>query len=200
MKTGQIMTSTALTRAYDRYWSRVLRDGFLDAEPTEKTEAGKRKPQRYKVLKDLPMLEEYRQLKNQHYTTTVGDLVSDAFSEIQCLSEEMQEWYDNLPEGFQQSERGERVQEAADALSYLDEVDVPEEFQDLKAVYIPAFEIESRRDRASEVSSMLQTAAETIRQFMEDESKADEYDDGIADQLEETASSVDDVEFPGMYG
>lgn len=43
-------------------------------------------------------------------------LIQEAMSIIDCAAEEEREAYDNLPEGIQYSERGERMEEAAEAL------------------------------------------------------------------------------------
>lgn len=40
----------------------------------------------------------------------------DAKSEVEALRDEMQEWYDNMPENLQGGAKGEEVQAAVDAL------------------------------------------------------------------------------------
>jgi uncharacterized coiled-coil DUF342 family protein len=44
---------------------------------------------------------------------------ADAASEIESLKDELQEWYDNLPESFQNGEKGEQLQSAIDELESL---------------------------------------------------------------------------------
>lgn len=46
-------------------------------------------------------------------------LVDDAKCEVEALRDELQEWYDNLPENFQQGDKGQQLEEA---ISNLDEV------------------------------------------------------------------------------
>jgi hypothetical protein len=46
-------------------------------------------------------------------------LASDAKDEFQQLLDELQEWLDNLPESFQQGEKGETLQTAIDSLEEL---------------------------------------------------------------------------------
>jgi rubrerythrin len=62
--------------------------------------------------------------------TTVEDIASDIIEAIRELSEEKQESFDNMPEGLQQGETGERLQEAADELSNwadeFDNIDLPD--------------------------------------------------------------------------
>ncbi len=45
--------------------------------------------------------------------------VEDARSEVEALKDELQEWYDNLPEAFQGGEKGEQLQTAIDALEEI---------------------------------------------------------------------------------
>lgn len=52
-------------------------------------------------------------------------MIEDAKSEVESLRDELQEWYDNLPEQFQNGSKGEEIQEAIDALEQL-ETDIGE--------------------------------------------------------------------------
>lgn len=50
--------------------------------------------------------------------------LSDIQNDIECISEDEQEAFDNLPESLQYSERGDNMQEAIDNLDYaLDSLD-----------------------------------------------------------------------------
>lgn len=44
--------------------------------------------------------------------------LSDIQNDIECISEDEQEAFDNLPESLQYSERGDNMQEAIDNLDY----------------------------------------------------------------------------------
>ena len=44
------------------------------------------------------------------------DLIDQALYAIECVKDEEQESFDNMPEGFQGSERGERMEEIIDTL------------------------------------------------------------------------------------
>lgn len=46
-------------------------------------------------------------------------LVGDAKSEFESLRDELQEWYDNLPENFQNGDKGNDLQTAIDELENL---------------------------------------------------------------------------------
>lgn len=45
--------------------------------------------------------------------------VQDAMSEVECLKDELQEWYDNLPENFQQGDKGSQLEYAISNLDSL---------------------------------------------------------------------------------
>jgi len=47
--------------------------------------------------------------------------IESGVQEIRDLAEEMREWFDNMPENLQGSDRGTRVEEAADTLEQFDE-------------------------------------------------------------------------------
>lgn len=57
--------------------------------------------------------------KLEDIRTTLEDLKCD----VECIMEEEQEAYDNLPESLQESERGCNMQENIDDLSYAIDVD-----------------------------------------------------------------------------
>jgi hypothetical protein len=46
-------------------------------------------------------------------------LVDDAKAEIESLKEEVENWYDSLPEGFQNGEKGDQLQEAMNGLDEI---------------------------------------------------------------------------------
>lgn len=46
-------------------------------------------------------------------------LVGDAATQVEELKDELQSWYDNLPENFQQGDKGEALQTAIDQLESI---------------------------------------------------------------------------------
>lgn len=60
------------------------------------------------------------QRKPKRYETTAIDAIESGAEEIVELADEMRSWYDNMPENFQNGERGEAVNEAADTLEGCD--------------------------------------------------------------------------------
>lgn len=201
-KTTQPFTRVFLRNTYGSHAWSYLRD-YLKALPRER-----KKPQKYIWSRTAPTVEEAAELRVKHFTTTLADLVSDAFSEIESLAGEMQEWYDNMPENFQQGDKGSEVEEAKDALENISTVELSGEAAKLTTVYIPAEDIESRGDRINDCVARLHHAAEALRDELQtlidsapDDApcKDDEGWGDIADELEGAAQEADGISFPGMY-
>lgn len=202
--TGKIVTSSALRKEFCAHFPTVLGNGYLEQQPRKGREHVK-----YKIKKALPTREEYAALRNEKFTVTVQDLISDGYGEAQTLAEEMQEAFDNMSESLQGGDVGQRREEAASTLSDLQEPDVPENCSKLPAVFLPATDTSSRAKRAAEAADHLNHAAVAIRDLFDNWEQGvgvDALVDGnqealdLADQLENDAQTLGDVEFPGMYG
>lgn len=162
-KKDDIIGIRKLRSAFDEHVFLVLGNSLQRMENTAKG-----KPAQYKVVADLPTYAEYQQLKRKKFTTTAADLMATAWEELQSLSEEMRSWHDNLSESLQQTEVGQSVGEVADELEgYEDPNQMTDILDEIEVVYLPAIDVSSRSKRASEAGSMLQAAAEAIRNFIE---------------------------------
>jgi len=106
------LSKIKLNKQYGRYWSQVLL-----YEP-----AGKGW---FEVAK-LPTEEEYKQALRKKFSFDVGDLLEDAKSEVESLCGELQDWYDNLPPGFQSGDKGDQLQEAISTLENISFPDLPD--------------------------------------------------------------------------
>jgi len=166
------------------------------------------------ILKDLPTNEEYQKLLKKHYTTTAGSLISDAYSELECLKDELQDWYDNLPPQFQDGDKGSILQDSISSLENFSEPDVPKFAEELPVFYLPALGINSRASRCSEASNMLQAALDACEEKIAyldinwsdmpglTQEKAEEYSaelQELVDSLGEIIGETDGIEFPGMF-
>ena len=155
-------------------------------------------------------------MKKFWFTKSAADLMNDAYAEITALGEEMNEWYNNLSEGLQQTDKAERINSAAEALEGIDSQDPTDLMTDIEVYHLPMLDALSRADRLSEATSILNDVAGAVHDFVseqranapeeeseeEPEYSEDDLDevDRIADQCESDASELDSVEFPGMYG
>lgn len=177
--------------------------GLLNILPRARKEQ-----QKYAWKGAAPTKEEADVLKAKYFTTTLDDLVGGAFSDLEELANEMQEWYDNMPENFQNGDRGSEVQDTQDTLSNIVSVEIPEKAATIKVMYIPAEDISSRGARCQDASARLQVAADELRSALQDLVDAapedapyvdDEGWGDIADELETAGQDADGVSFPGMY-
>ena len=211
IKVGEICGPARLYNEFDKYANQVLSGDFLQKITND--EMAKKSRIKYKILKQLPTREEYNRMRDQRFRTTVDALICDAFSEIESLADEMRSWFDNLSEGLQSADRGQRVEQAADALESLSQPDMTELVDKIQAVFLPELKATSRTARATEAADMLRTASQKLTDWMDDleenqesvtidgvEYKFDLSDiESIRDDAEEAANELEGVEFPGMY-
>ncbi len=185
VKLKTILTKKAVARLYNcKHVTYVIDHTILS--PVERTKAKERI--KYKVVKKLPSIGEYKKQRDQKYTTTVGQLVADAFGEVQSLMSELEDWLGNLPESFQNGDKGQALQDAIDQLSQVCEPHLEDDEKAKTLVFLPNNDPkQSRSDRAYEAKRMFTEAAERLRQ------------NETADEIESQADELECIDFPGMY-
>jgi hypothetical protein len=141
-------------------------------------------------------------------TVSLADAVSEAFSEISSLAEEMREWADNMEEKFSATQKYETVSETADTLENISEVEVDTE---LSAVTVtlqdpkPQRRGYSRADRCAQACDILDACVSALEDYAstDDTNRTDaqaEAADELRNELDSAKSDAEGVEFPGMYG
>ena len=145
--------------------------------------------------------------------STIAGTINDAFTQVEDLKSGLQDWYDNLPENFQNGSKGEALTEAINQLELDSEPEVPEYIREapIQVTHTKARKM-SRRLLCEEATGMLESVVSWL------ESEIEAYRDGAAensesdhneraDELEtlkdELSSAVDNwqsTEFPGMFG
>jgi len=129
----------------------------------------------------------------------LANAVQEAFADAEGLRDELQEWYDNLPENFQNGDKGDQLQSAIDALESVTEPDVPEALQDIPVSFVVNQKRrKSRSDRMQDCIALLQAAGEAAANFA-DENEEDEDGAVLADEIDSIVSEWENVEFPGMF-
>jgi len=129
----------------------------------------------------------------------LANAVQEAFADAEGLRDELQEWYDNLPENFQNGDKGDQLQSAIDALESVTEPDVPEALQDIPVSFVVNQKRrKSRNDRMRDCIALLQAAGEAAANFAE-ENEEDEDGAVLADEIDSVISEWENVEFPGMF-
>jgi hypothetical protein len=208
----QIVSIRFINKQYGAHARTILsRLDYIDEVEDDDRKRGSMR--KYKVLKALPTVEEFRQLRTKHFTSTVDSLMDDAFSEFESLKEELESWYENLPEQFQQGDKGNMIEEAMNTLDQIDRPDIPDNAGTIEVYHQPAEKVESRSDRCSEAVSIVQDIisalndkAEELREAAtgksEEEAKKEPDPDDLesfASDLESAIGDAESVEFPGMY-
>lgn len=166
-----------------------------------------------------------REQRPKFIEMSVEQAVGDAFANAEGLKDELQEWYDNLPESFQNGSKGETLQEAIGNFEGDSQPDVPERIAD-NQISVSNARRKSRADRLQECKDMLEAAAQRATEeadYLDEltydpetgaaievpdtDPQTEDERDHLKNELEtfvgdcETAiSNWDAVEFPGMYG
>ena len=182
------VTIRQLTSFYGNHALPVLHE-YLKERPRKK--GGMRT---YKIAKPLPTEAEFNELQKKKYTSTVADLVGSAFGDLENLASEVGDWYDNLPEGLQSSDKGSVLDDARGTLESLSEPDLPEAVATKEVYYLPLLDAGSRAARRDDAIGRLQAVVDAP-----DPDNPDSEIRELARELENAISEAEGVEFPGMY-
>jgi len=150
-----------------------------------------------------------RQPKFQNVETNLADAISEAFSNMNDLSQECRDVCDNMPESLQSSARYEALDNSASELE-KDEPDFPDALQEVKVTLQRPTKMrkQSRRDRAEEAEGILRNCIDAIQEWIDDApgtgvdttDAREEAAQELRDACEELADAIGNCEFPGMYG
>ncbi len=191
------ITSRSLKSTFGTHAAKVLKE-YL--KPLDRT---KGQMQKYEIIKTLPSRAEFHELRNKTFTTTVESLITDAQSEAESLRDELQEWYDNLPESLHNGDKGQAIEEAISNIEscYRFKSFCYRSTRRSTVVHIPDENVSSRSDRRNEACSMAQSVIDKLTDLNEDKdvttTESDRND--LIDELETFIDDLNNVEFPGMY-
>lgn len=169
-----------------------------------------------------------RKHKTKTVTGTVAS-VSDAFAAIEDLRDELQEWYDNLPENFRNGDKGSQLYDAIYNLEQDSEPSLPDSADQLEITWNEVTSSRSRSTRRDNACAIVDAAISEIESRISelegytynedgkrheegtvltegdciDESDRDEIQqeyETLRDELDNARSNWESAEFPGMYG
>lgn len=196
----------------------LVREGYVEALSREP-----RCQPRFKILKALPSDAELAIMRDKNYRVDGASVVDGAFNVFQELRDEIQDWWDNLPENFQNGDKGDSLQECISSLEQFAD-NSPDcsilETHNISVLSFPSNE-SSRSDRCSNAASDLRLICDEIDEKIEvlkkeQESKNEDAvkndasldtsaEDSInsleelKNELESAADEAESMEFPGMY-
>jgi hypothetical protein len=191
-----------LSKTYGPHWMRVLGNRIKVSRKGW-----------YQIVEALPTVEEFKAMLTAAFTFSVTSVIPDAIAELESLRDELQDWYDNLPEAFQSGDKGDQLQEAISSLDNVaNELDVPEYLESVK-VFVAPNDRTSRADRGGQAAYALRQAAERLEEQLEEKPVDDPTryqglvlnDDmkeevrRLVENLTDIADEADGVEYPGMY-
>ncbi len=140
---------------------------------------------------------------------TIADAVSNAYSELIELGEEMRSWADGMEEKFSGTEKYGVIDETASTLESLDEPTAPEWAQktSIKYTELPVRKRGySRSVRLGQACSILDTCISACDEYVTETSDnvdlKDTHDavEEYRNELEQLKDNAEGCEFPGMYG
>jgi hypothetical protein len=194
---GKCCKRISLTKAFDAHVFAVM-------ERNLEVVLGKgRLP--FRIIESLPTKEEYLTFRDEFYTHSLEHHLASAYAEIETVADELSEAFENMPDGLKDGELGERRSEVSQQLMEIaDEVPmVPEVFASVELLHIPLTKVSSRGDRAKQAALRLEAVAEKLSALLQTtktrRSVAAAVEE-VCEQLNDHASAVRDIEFPGMYG
>jgi len=139
------------------------------------------------------------------YSATVEGAISDGYSALQDLAQEVRDVVDNMPENLQSGSRADALNEAADALEYLTEPSIPDVIKDLPVEFeykpTPARKMSRRvrRDEATRIIDMAVSSAQSWLDDADDDHPDRDEVETFIQEAEELRDEADNVEFPGMF-
>jgi hypothetical protein len=124
--------------------------------------------------------------------TPLRTLIVDQIRALNELGDELQDWYDNSPEGLRNSDKMQVVLEAASNLSYLDEPEIPNWLEDLDFPdpHCKA-RVKTKADRLSYHCQLIRVIAETLNTTVHLD---DELDAELSGFLSDLDTLVEDIE------
>jgi len=162
-KLDNVWTGQKFRKLFDAYFQPVLTSTPLPYIKILPRIKGKQV--QFEILRTLPAPSEYNTLRDAYYTTSIQELITDAVSEFECLKDELQEWYDNLPESFQNGDKGSQLQEAIDALENATEPDIPKTIGEIKVIFFPGINVQTRAQRCANACTMIDVANSTLEEL-----------------------------------
>jgi DNA repair exonuclease SbcCD ATPase subunit len=137
--------------------------------------------------------------KIEKVNSSVHSALQDADSEIEELKEELQSWYDNLPENLQGGDKGSQLEEAIGQLesaqSFLQNVAV-DDLPDINVEYLlPHRRATSRAKRLENAMAGVEAAVFALEEVPE----ATEEIESAIGELQSAIDEAGSVDFPGMY-
>lgn len=145
---------------------------------------------------------------------SLENVFTSARQELQDLQEEMEAWFDGMPENLQGSEKGDAVNQASDELSGADQQlpddlsDLPESVREMEITYTISENKNKRRGSSREIRcSNACIMMEAVADALDDHAEGEDFNEEVQSLIEDAAASVrtckdeaECIEFPGMFG
>jgi hypothetical protein len=130
---------------------------------------------------------------------TIDDAIGEAFSEIEALTEEMEQWRDDIHEKASEPSEYADVSAVVDELSAIQAPVIPGEVGGLRVIVLrrlPSDGNGSRTERRDDACAALDAVISELDGIDEDDPRQEPADQ-LRDDLDQVKCRVEDVAFPG---
>ena len=133
----------------------------------------------------------------------LGDMVSNACSELEELGSELRDWASGMEgTGLENTEKYSTVSEAADALENINAPDVPKELQEIELSYSQAVNKNKKAgpSRAVRLENACNLLSAVVDHLDGDEFQENQEAQDFMEEVANVRDEVEGVEIPGMFG
>jgi hypothetical protein len=188
----------AARRLYDLLLDEGRRAAFVEALGRAISGGNDTDPVESAETEEAPEKPRRRRGKAKEVEVTLEHAVHDAFLDLADLGEECRDVVDNAPEGLNQTQRIQTLDETASELENLQEPEVSSELAELPVKYLPV-RVRSRATRCWAATEILEKCVEALATIPEgDERHA--AASNLSSELDDLITVRDNCEFPGRYG
>ena len=200
-KKVETVSAIFMKKTYGAYWVHII-GGYVEDIPKSRS---------LKVNKPLPTKEEFKRMQDETFNLKLSHAFDDAKEEVEFLSEDMESWCDNMSgTSLENTDKYSQVDEAASSLENIQStLESAEDFFSkdgsvgaiLKITVLPMLGKASRSARAGWAASVLEDVSAALLEYSEkvkDDAERSDIEETTG-YLEDAASELQNVEFPGMY-
>ena len=141
--------------------------------------------------------------RREPFNGSIGNLLTEVEGEVESLKEELEEWYNNLPESFQNGDKGNDLNEAVSELEGILEAvqgaaaECSQHGVDDEVVKYTQDKRKQARSRSHRLDNMGMIVG-AVQAYLEKRDNNTALSDAL-DYLRDAEDAMSSVSFPGMY-
>lgn len=183
------ITLSELYRRFGRRAEVVLAD-YLSLQPRKKGEQ-----RTFQIRVALPTGENYTRMEAQTFRKPMGDQIKEAYAEMALIRDELEEWFQGMPKGFQVAAHGKQIKASWDKMDDVvaHEPPIPKDVKDIPVMFVPEAEesLDGRPEKRDNAVNRLKACVDAL-------AEEDENHKFIA-ILKKCVKDASAVKFPSMF-